>query len=134
MRPKAWEALNIYSKELEQKLTLNFAPEKHYTLVMAWVNEQNPNDYYEYLRNIEPAVTKAGGRFIYKMNSPAYEAHGIHKKAPKNGSSAAPSQLTFVEWDNESGLKAFRDSAIYKQNSHLIRSGTHQFRLFRMSL
>ncbi|MBB6521221.1 hypothetical protein [Pseudoteredinibacter isoporae] len=134
LRPKAWDALNIYSKELEKDLILNFTPGKHYSLAMAWVNEKNPNDYYQYLNNIKPAVKAAGGRFIYKMNAPAYEAHGIHKKAPNNSQSAAPSQLTFVEWDNENGLKAFRASEHYKQNAHLIRSGTHQFRFFRMSL
>ena len=134
LRPIAWEVLNIYSKELDKKLELSFHSNKHYTLAMAWIKESHPEDYQQYLSNIEPAVKQAGGRFIYTMRSPQYEAHGIHTQAPKGSRHAAPSQLTFVEWDTEDGLKAFQASELFKQNAHRIKSGTDQFHLFRMHL
>ncbi len=125
MRPKIWEELKIYSAELKSDLNLKFDPSKSYTLVVAWLNPENPGDYQRYLKGIEPAVTAAGGRFIYKMHNPQYEANSI--------TNSAPGQLTFVEWDTLDGFTKVRGSAEYKANSRYFGSGTSKVEFYRMT-
>jgi uncharacterized protein (DUF1330 family) len=126
MRPKAWNELKVYSASLDNDLDLKFNPEKSYTLVVAWVNSDNPGDYARYLDGITPAVEAAGGRFIYKMHNPQYEAHG--------SSLPAPQQLTFVEWDTLDGFAKVRTSAEYKEYSRYFTSGITKVEFYRMSL
>ncbi len=126
MRPKAWNELKVYSASLDNDLDLKFDPEKSYTLVVAWVNSDNPGDYARYLDGITPAVEAAGGRFIYKMHNPQYEAHG--------SSLLAPQQLTFVEWDTLDGFAKVRASPEYKEYSRYFASGITKVEFYRMSL
>lgn len=124
MRPNIWEELKIYSAELDSDLNLNFNPNKSYTLVVAWLNPENPGDYQRYLKGIEPAVAAAGGRFIYKMKNPQYEANGA--------TNIAPGQLTFVEWDTLDGFTKVRGSAEYKASARFFASGTTKVEFYRM--
>lgn len=124
MRPGIWQELKIYTSELDSDLDLNFDPDKSYTLVVAWLNPENPDDYQRYLKGIEPAVAAAGGRFIYKMYNPQYEANGP--------TDIAPGQLTFVEWDTLDGFTKVRGSAEYKANSRYFGTGTTKVEFYRM--
>ncbi|WP_108788073.1 DUF1330 domain-containing protein [Erythrobacter sp. Alg231-14] len=104
-RPDAWSELKVYSLELQDDLSIQFDATKHYTVVVAWLNNENASDYDRYLTGIEPAVTRAGGRFVYKMRGPSMESHA----SPP----AAPSQLTFVEWDSTDGFAEVQQSEEY---------------------
>lgn len=125
-RPQGWNEIKIYTQELERDLHLTFKPGKHYTLAVAWLNPTNPNDYLQYMDNIKESVNKLGGRFIYKMNNPHFEAHA----SPL----IAPGQITFVEWDTQDGLAKFQQSSTFKLHSHLIKSGVSRFELYRLKL
>lgn len=122
LRPAAWKVLRIYSDVVDDDLTLNFRFDKIYSLAVAWINPEKPNDYSSYLNNIEPAVTASGGRFMHKVYDPRFEAHDIAIKL-------APGQLTFVEWDSPSGLQAFQKTQGFKDNAALLGSGTTRFEL-----
>ena len=125
LRPGAWEDLRIATTELSDDLSLTFRPGKSYTIATAWLNPDNPDDYRQYLSNIQDAVDAAGGRFLYKMHGPDYETH--------SEPFAAPAQLTLVEWESPQGLAAFQKSEGFKQNAHLLGSGTNRFELLMLS-
>lgn len=126
LRPKAWEELKIYSAEIKEDISINFDPEKSYTLVVAWLNPENPNDYATYLDSIGPMLAEVGGRFVYKMKQPEFEAHTPN--AP------APGQLTFVEWDTLDGFSELRRKEAYKAVNHYIGSGTSAIEFYRLSV
>ena len=120
-RPDAWDELRIYNDVLKNDMSLSFDSSKTYTLAAAWLNPKHPNDYEKYLSGIQSAVTESGGRFIYKMHNPAFEAHA----APQG----APDQVLLVEWDTPDGLQKFGSSAGYKANAKYLGSGTKLFEL-----
>ncbi|MEM9616651.1 MAG: hypothetical protein AAF936_01725 [Pseudomonadota bacterium] len=122
VRPEAWTELKIYSDTLDQDLTLNFDPAKQYTVVVAWFDPAHPGDYERYLSGIENAVTREGGRFIYKMRRPRFEAHA--------SSLDAPGQITFVEWDSNDGFARVQKSDEYKANAKFFNSGLESFEFY----
>lgn len=126
LRPQVWNELRIYSAAIEKGLDLNFDPAKYYTLVVAWTNPENPDDYQRYLTGIENEVRNAGGRFIYKMHNPKMEAHATDLKAP--------SQLTFVEWDAPGGFPKVQATADYKASAPYFQSGLTKFEFYEMSV
>lgn len=125
-RSKAWDELKIYSATIDQDLNLEFDPAKSYTLVVAWLDPENPDDYDRYLSGIEEAVDRFGGRFIYKMKNPKYEAHA--------SAMSAPGQLTFVEWDTLDGFTKVRTSDEYKASAAFFASGTTKVEFYRLSV
>jgi len=125
LRPKAWDDLRIFTDELDENLTLTFAPDKTYTLAMAWTNPENPNDYDIYMDGIKDAVSEVGGRFVYKMFDPKFESHKL-----KDG---APGQVTLVEWDSPQGLADFRKTAGFKANAKYLTSGVTRFEILVLS-
>lgn len=125
-RPSIWKELNIFSAELTQDLKISFDPSKSYTLVIAWKKEDDPDGYDKYLKGIEPAVERFGGKFIYKMFNPASETN--------TASAPAPSQLTFVEWDSLDGFAKVQASDEYKASVPYFQSGVKKFEFYRMSV
>lgn len=125
LRSEAWEELKIYSSELQEDVNINFNPDKSYTLVVAWLDPRNPDDYKRYLDGITDVVSAAGGRFIYIMKHPTYEAQG---------SLLAPGQLTFVEWDTLDGFATVRASEAYKAATPYFASGTRKVEFYRLSV
>ncbi len=121
-RPEAWSELKIYTAELDRDLKLTFDPAKDYTLVVGWGNPDNPDDYERYLSGIEPAVERAGGRFIYKMRNPAFEAHASPAEAPV--------QLTFVEWDGPDGFAEVQRSDEYLASRQYFGTGLTRFEFY----
>lgn len=125
-RSSIWKELNIFSAELTEDLAITFDPAKSYTLVIAWKKDEDPEGYDRYLKGIEPAVKRFGGKFIYKMFNPKSETN-----AP---STIAPSQLTFVEWDSLDGFAKVRASDEYKANVPNFQSGVKKLEFYRMSV
>lgn len=125
LRPKAWEDLRIFTKELDEDLTLTFKADKTYTIAMAWTNPENPNDYNTYMDGIKEAVSEVGGRFMYKMFDPKFESHKL-----KDG---APGQVTLVEWDTPEGLANFGDTQGFKDNVKYLSSGVTRFEILALS-
>ncbi len=125
LRPKAWEDLRILTDELEDDLTLTFAPDKTYTLAMAWTNPENPKDYDRYMDGIEDAVASVGGRFVYKMFDPKFESHALD--------AGAPGQVTLVEWDSPQGLANFQETDGFKANAKYLTSGVTRFEVLVLS-
>lgn len=121
-RPQGWDELRIYSIELEEDLNLSFDPDKHYTVVVAWTKEGGAGEYERYLNGIEPAMMRAGGRFISKLRSPRMEAH--------NSAPGAPGQITFVEWDSEDGFAKVQQSAEYRASQQHFRAGVERFEFY----
>lgn len=125
LRPKAWEDLRVFTKELDEDLTLTFKADKTYTIAMAWTNPENPNDYDTYMDGIKEAVSDVGGRFMYKMFDPKFESHKL-----KEG---APGQVTLVEWDTPEGLANFGDTQGFKDNVKYLTSGVTRFEILALS-
>lgn len=119
-RPDGWDELKIYSLKLEEDLAINFDPAKHYTVVVAWL--EDAGDYDRYLDGIEPAMARAGGRFVYKMRGATMEAH--------NSPPGAPGQITFVEWDNEEGFAKVQQSPEYQAHQQFFRTGVERFEFY----
>lgn len=125
-RPMIWKTLNIFSAEVEKDIAITFDPAKSYTLVVAWKKDDNATDYDKYLKGIEPAVERFGGKFIYKMRNPVSETN--------HPSAKAPSQLTFVEWDNLDGFSKVQTSDEYKASVPYFQSGVKKLEFYRMSV
>ena len=125
-RPSIWKELNIFSAELNQDLNITFDPSKSYTLVIAWKKDDDPDGYDTYLKGIEPAVERFGGKFIYKMFNPTSETN--------TASAPAPSQLTFVEWDTLDGFAKVQTSDEYKASVPYFQSGVKKLEFYRMSV
>ena len=125
-RPSIWKELNIFSSELTENLNITFDPTKSYTLVIAWKKDEDPEGYDKYLKGIEPAVERFGGKFIYKMFNPASETN--------TPSATAPSQLTFVEWDSLDGFAKVQASDEYKASVPYFQSGVKKLEFYRMSV
>lgn len=121
-RPEGWDELKIYTIELTQDLSLQFDPEKHYTVVVAWLDQDGASDYDRYLDGIEPAMQRAGGRFIYKMRSPMLEAH--------NSAPEAPGQITLVEWNSSDGFAKVQQSQEYLDHRQYFASGVDRFEFY----
>ncbi|MBD2841249.1 hypothetical protein [Erythrobacter rubeus] len=125
VRPQAWSELKVYSAELEDDLDLQFDPGKHYTVLVAWLNDDDAvTDYNRYLTGIEPAVERSGGRFIYKMRMPSMEAHASDP--------AAPHQLTFVEWETTDGFDRVQQSQEYLDFRQFFGSSVNRFEFYWM--
>ncbi len=125
-RPAAWNELKVYSDTLEEDLSLRFRPDKYYTVVAAWFDPDNPGDYDRYLTGIESAVERAGGRFIYKMREPSFEAHA--------SALTPPGQVTFVEWDRPDGFAEVQKSDEYLANRQYFASGLERFEFYWLGL
>lgn len=115
LRPLGWDELKIVTSEVKDDITLRFSPSKFYTLAIARFNPENPNDYLEYLDNIEASLNQVGGRFMYKMIQPSYEVHGSNPKPPN--------QLTIVEWNSADGLTQLQANDDYQEQTQLLASG-----------
>ena len=125
LRPLAWEELKIFTAEVKQDTTLEFDAKKHYTLAIAWFNPEHPNDYPQYVKNIESVLTESGGRFVYKMLNPSFEA--------LSSKQTAPNQLTIVEWDDVDGLQKLQAKEEYQSHLHLLQNGVVDFELHLLS-
>ena len=125
MRPKAWEELRIHSAEIEENITLNFKSDKFYTVGFAWLKPENASDYTKYLDGIESDLNNLGGRYIYRMLNPSFEAH--------NTPQGAPAQLTFVEWDTKQGLEKLQKSNGFKNNVKYFSNSVIGFELHRIT-
>ncbi len=121
-RPDAWNELKVYSDVVDEDLSLTFDPGKHYSVVVAWSNPENSGDYERYLSGIESAVAREGGRFIYKMRNPAFDAHASELTAPH--------QLTFVEWDAPGGFARVQKSQEYLDSRQYFASGVSRFEFY----
>jgi len=121
MRPLAWQELKIFTAEVSEDTVLSFDPDKHYTLAIAWFDPEHPNDYLQYLDNIESVLLSSGGRFMYKMKNPTFEKHASEQKAPN--------QLTIVEWDSVDGLQQLQAKEQYQKHVALLENGVVDFEL-----
>lgn len=126
LRPLGWEELRIYTSSVKQDTSVTFSPDKFYTLAVAWVDPQKPNDYAKYMNSIQSALEKSGGKLIFTMDDPRFEAHATQLPAPQ--------YLNIVEWGSLDGLERLQQSADFKQNSHLLKSGVNRFEFYRLSM
>lgn len=121
-RREGWDELKIYGLVLEENLNLQFDPDKHYTVVVAWLDEENASGYSRYLEGIEPAVERAGGRFIYKMRGPMIETIASEP--------VAPGQITFVEWESTDGFDRVQQSPEYRAHQQYFGSSVERFEFY----
>lgn len=124
MRKQAWDELSLYNAEIEHATTLTFREDKFYTVLFAWINPENPNDYLAYLAGIESALNRVGGTFMLKVKRPSLEVH-----ASKNN---PPFQITFVEWDTEDGFATLSKQDDYKRFTKLRDSGLSKVEFHRI--
>ena len=122
-RPQAWSGLDIYSAQLREDLKVSIDPDKHYTVLVAWLkSDEARDDYARYLSGIEPAVERVGGRFIYKMMMPTREAY--------EEDAAAPHQITFVEWETTDGFEKVQATEEYAAHEQYFGSSMRKFEFY----
>jgi len=124
LRPKIWEYLRFYRIELQKPLRLEIHPDKFYTMAVAWINPENPNDYNSYLDGLEKEMNAVGGHFVYKMNNPLSEDIDPNYQGPD--------QLTLAEWDDEQALSRLLSSDTYKKLAPLSKSGLTKFEFHKL--
>ncbi len=122
LRKEAWHEMNIYDAEIREDLRITFDPAKHYTALIAWLDDETRTDYTRYLDGIEPAVKRSGGRFIYKMFDPTMQA--------LRGSQDGPGQITFVEWETEDGFAKVQQSEEYAEHQRYFGSSVERFEFY----
>ena len=122
LRREAWSELKIYDTQIAQDLDLTFDPAKHYTVLVAWLDDETRTDYTRYLEGIEPAVKRAGGRFIYKIYDPTMQTLGDESKAP--------GQITFVEWETTDGFARVQQSPEYRAHQQYFSSSVQKFEFY----
>lgn len=120
-RSVAWQDIRLYNGEVDRPKNMTFSADKTYTVAFAWVNTDNPNDYFEYLSNVEPLLEEIGARFMFKIRYPKIEAD--HPNTP------APDQITFVEWPDANALARLRAMPRYKNIVSLLNRGVTQLDL-----
>lgn len=125
LRQDAWDGLNIYSAPVEDDVTLQFDKTKVYTLAIAWIAEDRPDDYAAYMKGIEPDLAAVGGRFVYSMFSPGFETLG--------SSTRAPARATIVEWPSLAALSELRKRPSYQRHYANFESGVDGFEFYQIS-
>jgi len=126
-RPDGWDELMIFSTTMTDDTVLQFNPDKHYTLAIAWTNPENPNDYARYLDGVETDFDRVGARFMHEFKDIVFETH-------QNPNAKAPTQLTLVEWDTREGLMALLGGDVYKANSGYFSRGVADIQLYRLNV
>lgn len=124
LRPAAWDELAVFNKELERPLTISFSPDKYYTLAIAEINPEAPEDYNIYMSGIESGLQDIGGRFVYRMINPSVEAH--------RDTFNTEVQVTLVEWTTEDAFRSFTTSPGYEAYSNYFTSGVSGFSFFQI--
>lgn len=122
LRREAWHEMNIYDAQIREDIQITFDPAKHYTALIAWLDPETRADYTRYLEGIEPAVKRAGGRFIYKMYDPYMQA--------LSGSPDGPGQITFVEWETTDGFAKVQQSPEYREHQQYFGSSVQKFEFY----
>lgn len=126
-RPDGWDALMIYSYTVSEDLKLEFNPEKHYTMLIAWTNPDGANDYAAYLEGIETDFERVGARFMHQFKGLGYETNN-------DPNANAPNQLTLVEWDTYEGLQNMVGGDVYKANAGNFQRGVAEIKLYRLAV
>lgn len=116
----------VFSRALDADLELNLDPSKFYTLAVAWVNPDRPDDYAEYFTRIDGDVAASGGRFLYKMFDPDLSGTELER--------GAPDQITLVEWESRDSLRDLQSRETYQAASGLLRSGVSYFEFYALAL
>ncbi|MBR9826997.1 MAG: DUF1330 domain-containing protein [Alphaproteobacteria bacterium] len=124
LRPVAWDTLRLYSVVLEEDLELRFEAGKAYSVAVAWINPEYPENYDRYLDALEPALNAMGARYMYRMRDPRFESHS--EDGPE------PGRVTFVEWQSAQDLQAFLDSTAFAEVYPLLQQGVSRFELHRI--
>ncbi len=124
MRPLIWNRLDFFKQSTLSKLLLTFSKDKFYTLAIAKVNPERPDDYQTYLKNIESYLHGINARYFYQMTAPR-----VSKFSERENSGY---RVTLVEWQKEGDLERFQNSVALKDNYQLLRAGTTGFELFRV--
>ena len=125
LRPIAWDALRLYSVELDQDLDLTFEEGKAYSMAVAWINPEHPESYDRYLDTLEPSLHAIGARFIYRMQGPRFESH--------SDTGPAPARLTLVEWQTGEDLTAFLEGDAFTAVYPDLQQGVTRFELHRIA-
>lgn len=125
LRASIWEDIRYYRKVQDEGLSLTLRSDKFYTLAIANIDQRNPEDYAQYLANLEGPVRENGGRFLLKIENPSLESLS---------GTQAPGQMTFIEWDDEDGVNRLLSSQAYAATRQLVASGTTELSFYRLKL
>lgn len=125
LRLEAWDELKLFNTEIKAPLNQSFREDKFYTVVFAWNNPQNPDNYSAYLEGIEPALNRVGGRFMLKIKQPSMESH--------DPNAVPPNQITFVEWNTKNGFATLQQQEDYKRFIALRDSGLQKIEFHRLA-
>lgn len=126
LRRDAWHEMKIYDSALTEDLKLTFDPGKHYTAWIAWLDPKDRSDYTSYLEGIEPAVKRAGGRFVYEMHNPFAQTFDADE--------AAPGQITFIEWETADGFAKVQLSPEYLAHRRDFDSAINKFEFYWLNI
>lgn len=119
LRREAWVALKLFDYEVLKPTTLTFSNNKTYTVSLAWVNPQSPNDYYAYIDYLTESLSEVGAKVISKTQNITLSDH--------NPYAVAPQQILIIEWDDATRFEQFLLSPEYNEKLNALRKGTVEF-------
>jgi|GEM_PF-3852303 len=109
----------LFSANLPSAISASFKDTKHYTVVIAWLKPGKEADYEKYLDGIEPAMTRSGGQFLWKLKIPQMPSTDTGE--------ARKGQITFVEWNDTNGFRNVTKSEEYKAHNQYFGSAIEKF-------
>ena len=123
---QGWTGRRVYTAVLDDDLDLTLDPDKFYTLALAWLDPEHPDDYARYLDLAAENFAAIGARFVYKMYAPDADQTGETLDAPD--------QITLAEWDSVDSLRALRSLPQYQTAAPYLASGTRHFEFYALNL
>ncbi|WP_394223824.1 hypothetical protein [Alteromonas gracilis] len=121
LRKEAWKALKLFDHEVKKPTTLTFSNDKTYSISLAWVNPKSPNEYYDFIDNLEQKVADVGGKLVSKTNNITLSDH--------NPNALAPQQIVILEWDDINEVETVFASTEFEASLKKLQKGTTDFEL-----
>lgn len=122
MRKDGWEELHVYSVVVPEDMTLNFDPDKNYTLAAAWAEPNMMDEYDRYLDGIEADFDQIGAKYAGRFTRVDLQSNVE--------SVANPTHFTLVEWSEGMNVDKLRETNAYQQNSDLFQAALSRFDLY----
>lgn len=121
LRTQAWSRLMINNITLAQDADINFDPKKTYTLLTAWV--KNQQSYDTYLANTATLRQELGTKIVLKLNGDEYESLDPND-------TRAPDMIIVAEWNSAEDVQRYTSDPVFQANQHYFTDAMDHFEFY----
>lgn len=121
LRTQAWSQLMINNITIAQDAEINFDPKKTYTLLTAWVKNQQSYDIY--LANTAKLRQELGTKIVLKLKGDEYESLD-----PTD--TRAPDFIILAEWNSTEDVTRYTTDPVFQANQHYFTDAMDHFEFF----